>query len=182
MPSNRVLAEKKKIVEDLTEKLKSKAGVFVDYAGISVNEDTELRVKMRNASVDYTVVKNTMMRFAIKNAGLDELDPIFRGNTSMAVSDSDPVAPARIVKEHCDLFPDYFEIKAGFMDGKVLSVDEVKTIAAIPPLPLLHAQLLGTMLAPISSLAVVLKAIADKDGKQTEEAPEAPAQAQEDTQ
>ena len=164
MPSAKVLAEKKKIVDGLTEKLNSKAGVFVDYRGITVNEDTDMRVKMREANVEYTVIKNTMMKFAIKNVGFDELDPIFVNTTSMAISNDDPIAPARIVKEHVDKFPNYFEIKAGFMDGKVLSVDEVKALADIPPLPVLQAQFLGTMLAPITSLAVVLKAIAEKGG------------------
>lgn len=175
MPSAKVLSEKKIIVEGLTEKLKSKAGVFVDYSGITVNEDTELRVKMRDADVDYTVVKNTMMKFAIKNVGFDELDPIFVKTTSMAVSNGDPIAPARIVKEYVDKFPNYFEIKAGFMDGKILSVDEVRAIADIPPLPILQAQFLGTMLAPITSLAIVLKAIAEKDGAVVESETEEPA-------
>jgi large subunit ribosomal protein L10 len=170
MPSAKVLSEKKKIVEDLTEKLKSKSGVFVDYSGITVNEDTQLRQKMREASVDYSVVKNTMMKFAIKNVGFDELDSIFHNNTSLAISNDDPIAPARIIREHVDKFPDYFEIKAGFMDGKILSVDEVKAIADIPPLPVLQAQFLGTLLAPISSLAVVLKAIAEKGGASEEAA------------
>jgi len=173
MPSAKVLSEKKKIVEDLTEKLKSKAGVFVDYSGITVNEDTELRVKMREANVDYTVVKNTMMRFAIKNVGFEELEPIFKKTTSMAVSNDDPIAPARIIKEYADKLPDYFDIKAGFMDGKILSIDEVVQIASIPPLPVLQAQLLGTMLAPITSLAIVLKAIAEKDGATEEKTDDA---------
>ena len=164
MPSAKVLKEKKKVVEELTEKLKSKSGVFVDYRGISVNEDTGLRVKMRESNVDYSVVKNTMMKFAIKNVGYEELDSIFHGTTSMAVSGDDPIAPARIIKEFADKFPNFFEIKAGFMDGKTLSADEVKAIASIPPLPILQAQFLGTMLAPITSLAIVLKAIAEKDG------------------
>ena len=171
MPSLKVLNEKKKIVEDLTEKLKSKSGVFVDYSGITVNEDTGLRVKMREANVDYSVVKNTMMKFAIKNVGFEELESIFHNTTSMAVSNDDPIAPARIVKEYADKFPNYFEIKAGFMDGKILSVDEVKAIASIPPLPILQAQFLGTLLAPITSLAIVLKAIAEKNGT-PEEKPE----------
>ena len=162
MPNARILSEKKKIVEDLTEKLKCQAGVFVNYSGITVNEDTEMRVKMREANVDYTVIKNTLMRFAIKNVGFEELEPILSGTTSLAVSNDDPVAPARIIKEYTDKFTDYFAIKGGFMDGKILSVAEVNALASIPPLPVLQAQLLGTMLAPIASLAVVLKAIAEK--------------------
>jgi len=179
MPSQSVLAEKQGIVENLTEKLKSPSGVFVDYSGISVIEDTEMRVKLREANVNYSVIKNTLMRFAIKNVGFDELDPILNGTTSLAISTDDPIAPARIIKEYADKFNGYFEIKAGFMDGKVLSVDEVNKIASIPALPVLQAQFLGTMLAPIAALACVLKAAAEKGGAVDAEvvADEAPAEA-----
>jgi len=104
------------------------------------------------------------MKWDIKNVGFDELDPILNGTTSLAVSFDDPVAPARIIKEYADKFNNYFEIKGGFVDGRILSVDEVNKLASIPPLPILQAQLLGTMLAPIAGLAVVLKAIAEKNG------------------
>jgi len=164
MPSEKILAEKKKIVEDMTESLKSQAGVFVDYKGITVVEDTDLRVKMREANVNYSVIRNRLMKLAIKNVGFDDLESILVGTTSLAISEDDPIAPARIIKEYADKLPNYFEIKAGFMDGKVLSADEVKAIASIPALPILQAQFLGTMLAPITSLAIVLKAIAEKDG------------------
>ena len=177
MPNAIVLEEKKKIVEELTEKLKYQAGVFIDYTGINVNDDTEMRVKLREANIDYTVIKNSMMRFAIKNVGFDELDPILNGTTSLAVSKDDPIAPARVIKEYVDKFNDFFEIKGGFMDGRVLSVNEVVALAKIPPLPVLQAQLLGTMLAPIASLAVVLKAVAEKDA--APEDTQAAAQAEE---
>lgn len=177
MPNARILDEKKKIVEELTEKLNSKAGVLVNYTGITVNEDTGMRVKLREASVDYSVVKNTLMRLAIKNVGFDELAPILVGTTSLAVCKDDPVAPARIIKEYADKFDRYFEIKGGFMDGKILSVDEVNALATIPPLPILRAQLLGTMLAPITSLAIVLKAIAEKDSAPADAAAEAAEEA-----
>jgi len=164
MPSERILEEKKQIVVDMTEKLKSVSGVFVDYKGIKVTEDTAMRVKMRDASVDYSVIKNRLMKLAIKNVGFDDLESILVGTTSLAVSNDDPIAPARIVKEFADKLPNYFEIKAGFMDGKILSVNEVNAIASIPALPILQAQFLGTLLAPITSLAVVLKAAAEKGG------------------
>ena len=164
MPSEKILEEKKKTVEELTDKLKYKAGVFVDYKGITVNEDTEMRVKLREANVNYSVIKNRLMKFAVKNVGFEVLEDILVGTTSLAISNDDPIAPARIIKEYVDKLPKYFEIKAGFMDGKVLSVDEVNAIASIPALPVLQAQFLGTLLAPITSLAVVLKAIAEKDG------------------
>ena len=164
MPNAKVLSEKRQIVEQLTAKLKSQSGVLVNYTGITVIEDTELRVKLREANIDYAVVKNTLMRFAIKNVGYEELDPILHGTTSLAVSADDPIAPARIIKEYADKLTNHFEIKGGFMDGKILSVAEVNALASIPPLPMLQAQLLGTMLAPIASLAVVLKAIAENQG------------------
>jgi len=164
MPNAKVLKEKQRIVEELTGKLRCQAGVLVDYSGITVNEDTEMRVKMREANVDYAVVKNTLMRFAIKNVGFDAFDPILNGTTSLAVSDDDPVAPARIIKEYADKFANYFEIKGGFIDGRILSAEEVTALAAIPPLPILRAQVLGTLLAPITSLAIVLKAIAENGG------------------
>ena len=174
MPSEKILAEKKQVVLDLTESLKSQAGVFVDYKGIKVNEDTELRVKMREANVDYTVIKNRLMKLAIKNVGFDDLESILVGTTSLAISKDDPIAPARIVKEYADKLPNYFSIKAGFMDGKLLSADEVNAIASIPALPILQAQFLGTLLAPITTLAVVLKAAAEKGGAPAEA--EAPAE------
>lgn len=162
MPSENNLKEKKQIVLDMTEKLKAKSGVFVDYRGITVNEDTEMRAKMREADVDYCVIRNRLMKFAIKNVGFEDLEDILVGTTSLAVSNDDPIAPARIIKEFGDKMPDYFEVKAGFMDGSILSKEEVIAIASIPALPILQSQLLGTMLAPITSLAVVLKAAADK--------------------
>jgi large subunit ribosomal protein L10 len=164
MPNEKVLSEKQAIVAELSEKLKSAAGVLVDYSGITVAEDTEMRAKLRKESVDYAVVKNTLLRFAARNVGYEGLDPILNGTTSLAVHATDAVAPARIIKEYATKFTNHFEIKGGFMNGKVLSVDEVNALASIPALPVLQAQLLGTMLAPIAQLAVVIKAAAEKMG------------------
>jgi len=165
LPNEQVLSEKKRVVEDLTKKLGSAAGVLVDYSGITVAEDTEMRAKMRELGVDYSVVKNTLMRFAIKNAGLDDLDPLLNGTTSLAVHATDVVAPAKIIKEYAGKITDRFKIKGGFYDGHVISIEEIESLASIPPLPQLQAQLLGTMLAPISQLALVIKLIAEKDGE-----------------
>ena len=171
MPNAKVLSEKQAVVAELTEKLKgAAAGVIVDYSGITVAEDTEMRRKLRESNVDYSVVKNTLLRFAINNTGLEELDPLLNGTTSIAISNDDPVAPAKIIKEYADKLNDRFEIKGGFMDGKVISLDEINSLASIPALPILQAQVLGTMLAPISSFACVIKAIAEKLGGPAEEA------------
>ena len=175
MPNAKVLSEKQAIVAALTEKLNgAAAGVLVDYAGISVADDTALRKKMREENVDYSVVKNTLLRFAANNAGYGELDPLLNGTTSIALSAEDALAPARVISEYAEKLQNCFEIKGGFMDGKIISVDEIKALAKIPPLPILRAQALGTMLAPITSLAVVLKAIAEKNGAGEPEA--APAE------
>jgi large subunit ribosomal protein L10 len=177
MPNAKVLSEKQAIVAGLTEKLQSSAaGVLVDYSGINVAADTELRRKLRENNVDYSVVKNTLLRFAIDKAGLSELDQLLSGTTSLAVSKDDVVAPAKVIKEFADKLEGCFEIKGGFMDGKVLSVDEINALASIPALPVLQAQVLGTMLAPISSFAAVIKAIAEKLGGPVEAEPEAAAE------
>ena len=177
MPNAKVLSEKQAIVAALTEKLQNAAaGVLVDYKGITVAEDTALRAELRKNNVEYAVVKNTLLRFAVNNCGMNELDDLLNGTTSLAICHDDPVAPARVVNDFAKKLNDRFEIKGGFMDGKVMPLNEVMALAEIPPLPVLQAQVLGTMLAPISGLACVLKQIAEKQGAPAEEAAaEAPA-------
>ena len=172
MPNAKVLSEKQAIVEALTERLQgATAGIVIDYKGITVAEDTTLRAEMRKEEVEYTVVKNTLLRFAAKNVGLEALDSVLNGTTSMATSDADPIAPMRIVNKYAKQLGDKkFTIKGGFMDGKVLTMDEIMALAELPSKETLQAQALGMMLAPITSLAIVLKAIAEKDNAPAEEA------------
>ena len=165
MPNAKVLSEKQAVVAALTERLQNAtAGVFVDYKGITVAEDTELRTELRKESVEYSVVKNTLARFALNNVGLSELDGVLNGTTSLATSAEDPIAPIRVVSKYSDKLNGKFTIKGGFMDGKILSLDEVLALADLPSKDVLQAQALGMMLAPITSLAIVLKAIAEKGG------------------
>ena len=177
MPNAKVLSEKQAIVAQLTEKLqKASAGVIVDYKGITVEEDTALRKECREANIHYAVVKNTLLRFAFNNTGLEELDPLLNGTTALALCDEDVVSPARVMSDYAKKLQDKFEIKGGFMEGKVMPLSEVMALAEIPPLPVLRAQVLGTMLAPISGLACVLNQIAEKLGAPSEAAAaEAPA-------
>ena len=164
MPNASVLEAKKAVVAELTEKLQNAAsGVLVDYKGITVAEDTALRTELRANDVEYAVVKNTLTRFAAEGAGLGELSECLNGTTSLAICNDDPVAPARVINDFAKKCNGHFEIKGGFMDGKVISLDEVNALASIPALPVLQAQVLGTMLAPITSFAVVIKAIAEKE-------------------
>ena len=106
---------------------------------------------------------------AFNNVGLNELDEQLNGTTALAVA-SDPVAPARVIADYAKKLNGKFEIKGGFMDGKVVDMATINALAAIPALPVLQAQVLGTMLAPITSLACVLKQIAEKDGAPAEAA------------
>ena len=169
MPNAKVLESKKAIVAELTEKLQNAAsGVLVDYKGITVAEDTALRAELRKNNVEYAVVKNTLLRFAVNNCGMNELDDLLNGTTSLAICHDDPVAPARVVNDFAKKIDGRFEIKGGFMDGKAMPLNEVLALANIPPLPVLQAQVLGTMLAPISGLACVLKQIAEKQGAPAE--------------
>lgn len=171
MPNAKVLSEKQAIVQTLTEKLqKAKAGVLVDYKGITVEEDTALRRECRESQVDYFVVKNTLLRFAFNNTGLQDLDPLLNGTTSIALCDDDVVSPARVMSDCAKKLNDHFEVKGGFMDGKPVDLATIQRLAAIPPLPILQAQFLGTMLAPITALACVLKQIAEKNGAPAEDA------------
>ena len=173
MPNAKVLESKKTVVDALSEKIQNAtSAVFVDYKGITVAEDTELRAECRKNDVEYAVVKNTLLRFAFNNVGLSELDDQLNGTTSLAIA-ADPVAPARVIAEYAKKLNGKFEIKGGFMEGKVVDMATINALASIPALPVLQAQVLGTMLAPISGLACVLKQIAEKNGAPAEEAPAA---------
>ena len=169
MPNAKVLSEKQAIVAALTEQLKNaSSGVLVDYKGITVAEDTALRTELRQNEVQYGVVKNTLVRFALNNVGLEGLDDVLNGTTSLATSAGDPNAPMRVVNKYVKQLNDKFVIKGGFMDGKVISLEEIQALAELPSKEVLQAQALGMMLAPITSLAIVLKAIAEKNGEPAE--------------
>ena len=178
MPNAKVLSEKQAIVASLTDTLKAaSSGVLVDYKGITVAEDTALRHELRENGVEYAVVKNTLLRRALDGLDMGELDEVLNGTTSLAVSKDDPIAPMRIVNKYAKQMGDRFNIKAGFMDGKALPLDDVFALAELPSKDALLGQVLGMMLAPITSLAIVIKAIAEKNGEPAAEAPaeDAPA-------
>ena len=165
MPNAKVLSEKQAIVAALTERIRNaSSGVFVDYKGINVAQDTELRTELRKNDVEYSVIKNTLTRFALDDCGLKEIDPILNGTTSLATSTGDPIAPFRIISDYSKKLNDVFNIKAAFMDGKVLSEQEIAEISALPSKDALYSQVFGTLLAPITSLAVVLNQILEQEG------------------
>ena len=164
MPSKAILSEKQAIVEALAERLqKAQSGVLVDYRGINVAEDTELRRDLRAENVEYTVVKNTLTRLAMDKIGLSGLDDQLNGTTSLATSE-DALAPLYLLKKFSDKMGDKFNIKGVFVEGKILSDAEAAELSDLPNKDALYSRVLGTMLAPITSLAVVLGQVLEQKG------------------
>ncbi len=173
MPNDKVLEQKKAMVEEMSQKLsQAAAGVFVDYRGLTVEEDTKLRNELRAAGVEYKVVKNSILKFAAEQQGLNELDPFLNGPTAVALCESDAVAPAKVLSKFAKDI-EALEIKTGFVDGKVIGLDEIKALADLPSKEVLVAKALGGLNAPISGfvnvlnanlrgLAIVLNAIAEQ--------------------
>ena len=138
----------------------AQAGVLVDYRGITVEQDTQLRAKLREAGVEYKVVKNTLTRFAAKEVGFEALDEQLNGPTALAISTTDAVAPAKVISDFAKEV-EALQIKAGFVDGKVISLDEVKTLASTPSREDLIAKIMRSLNAPISKLVRTLQALVD---------------------
>ncbi len=156
MPSEKILEQKKAIVAELAEKLKAScAGVIVNYKGITVADDTKLRKELREAGVEYLVVKNTLLRRAAEIAGIDGLDSVLEGTTAIALSKDDYVAPARIVCKFSE-GKNFYDVKAGFIDGKFSSKEEVEELSKLPSKEVLIAKALGGLNAPITGLVTVL--------------------------
>ncbi len=162
MPSEKVLETKKAKVEQLTEVLKNAVSfVLVDYKGITVEEDTKLRRDLRAENVHYSVEKNTLLRFALKNAGIEGFDDVLEGTTAIAVSNEDQTAPARVLGKYVSEFDGKFNLKAGLVDGEFYDEKGVVALSKIPSKDVLLAQLVGSLQGPIQGLAAILKAVVD---------------------
>ena len=149
---------KKVLVQEIAEKLKNaQSTVVVDYRGLNVEEVTELRSKARALDIEYKVYKNSLVRFAAKEAGLEGLLEVLVGPTAVAICASDAVAPAKLINDFAENHK-ALEIKAGVVEGKVLDVQGVKDLAELPPREVLVAKALGGLNAPIAGFANVLNA------------------------
>lgn len=163
MPSAKILEQKEKMVGELAEKMKSaQSGVLVNYCGITVEKDTSLRNELRKNGVHYKVIKNTYIKKAADIAGLSGFDSVLEGMTAIALSD-DPIAPAKVLNKFAE-DNDSFELKAGFIDGRVIDVNEIKSLAAIPSREGLIVKLLGSIQSPLYNFAYAIQAIIDKEG------------------
>lgn len=156
MPSEKILEKKKQAVSALTESLKNScAGVIVDYKGVTVAQDTKLRKELREAGSNYMVVKNTLLRLALKEAGIDGLDEVLEGTTAIALNAEDHVASARILSKFAENNKT-FKIKAGFLDGVAIDTKAIKELAELPSKEVLVAKALGGLNAPITGFVTVL--------------------------
>lgn len=148
--------EKVQVVTELSEKLSTtKSVVFADYRGLNVKEVTELRKKLRDAGVEYKVVKNTLARLAAQKAEVEGVNLYLTGPTAIALGLTDPVAPAKILSEFAKTHKN-LEIKGGVLQGKVIDLDGVKSLANLPSREVLLAQLLAGMQAPVTGFVSVL--------------------------
>ena len=173
MPSKIIFEKKQAEVEALAEKIQnSVSGVLVQYQGITVEDDTKMRAALRAAGVEYSVIKNSITGRACDEVGYGAMKEYLYGMTALAISQDDPIAPAKIMKEFADKI-ESFEIKAGFVDGGVLDAAGVEALAATPSKEVLIAKMMGSLMSSLYGFAYVLQAKIDKEN----EGAEAPAEA-----
>ena len=161
-----VLAKKQEVVTEIATKLRdSKSTIIVDYRGLNVGEVTELRKQLREAGVEFKVYKNTMARRATAEVELTELDAQLVGPTAIAFGAEDVVAPAKIINEFAKKH-DALEIKAGVIEGRIATVEEVKALAELPSREGLLSMLLSVLQAPVRNFALATKAVAEQKEEQ----------------
>lgn len=161
------IEKKKEIVAEIAEKLReSQTTVLVDYRGLNVAQITELRKQLREAGVEFKVYKNTLLRRAVEQVEMTELNDQLVGPTAIAFSKDDAIAPAKIIynfaKEN-----EALEIKAGVLEGSVVNADEIKALATLPSREGLLSMLLSVLQAPIRNFALAVKAVADQKEEQS---------------
>jgi large subunit ribosomal protein L10 len=177
MPSKKVLDEKKKIVEGLSQEFKrAQAIVVADYRGLTVDQDTAMRAALRKGGVTYRVVKNTLSGLAMKDAGIRGTENLLKGPTALAYSTQDVVSAAKIIKEYADKY-EKLTIRGGVLEGKVISAGDIERLARIPSKEVLYSQIVFGLLAPIASLTRMMQAILEQKEKTAAEAA-IPAQAE----
>ncbi len=162
MPSEKILSQKKAVVDELVQKLKeAKSIVLADYRGLTVDQDTKLRKALREADVEYKVIKNSIINFAVKDSDLEGLGKYLAGPTAIAISTTDPVAPSKIIAKYAKDY-DKLEIKGGMVEGNIIDVDGVNELASTPSKEELLGRLMGSLQGSLYGLAIALNAIAEK--------------------
>ena len=167
---------KKPIVEEIAASVKdAQSVVLVDYRGLTVEQDTELRKQLREAGITYKVYKNTMMNFAFKGTDFESLTPYLEGPSAVAISKADATAPARVLCKFAKT-ANALEVKGGVVEGTVYDAAGIEDISKIPSREGLLSRLLGSMQSPIANFARVMDQLAEKGGASECAAEAAPAE------
>lgn len=162
MANAKVIAAKQDAVNVIAEKLRGSATTVVaDYRGLNVSQVTELRKQLREAGIEFQVLKNTLVRRATAEAELSELNEVLTGPTAIAFSREDVVAPAKILADFAKK-NDALEIKGGVVEGRVVDVEQIKALAALPSREGMLSMLLSVLQAPIRNFALAVKAVSEK--------------------
>lgn len=170
MPNAKVLEQKQQVVAEVTEKMRESAcTVVADYRGLNVAQVTELRRRLREANVEFSVIKNTLLRRATEQAELTDLDQHLLGPTAVAFSKEDPVAPAKILNEFAKK-NEHLKVKGGIVEGKVVDAAQLKALADLPSREGLLSMLLSVLQAPVRNFALAVKAVAEKQEGGAQEA------------
>ena len=164
MPSAKILSEKQALVADLKAKIDgAAAGVLVSYKGINVADDTKLRKELREAGVEYAVIKNSLIRFAVQGTALEGLSEVLEGTTALAISKDDPIVAANLLNKFAESTKNKeFQIKGGFVEGKLMSKEQMQQIAKLPGREGMLSMFAGALTSTLSGLAVAMQAYADK--------------------
>jgi large subunit ribosomal protein L10 len=163
---SKVMETKQQLVQEIADKFReSKSTVLVDYRGLDVEEVTQLRKELREAGVEFKVYKNTMSRRAADDANLSELNGVLVGPTAIAFSKDDVIAPAKVLSNFAKNH-DALEIKGGVLEGKIVTLDQIKELADLPNYEGMLSMLLSVLQAPIRNFAYVTKAIAEQKEEQ----------------
>ena len=163
MPNAKVLAKKQSDAEELKNKFeKSKLVILADYRGINVEDITKIRADLKKSNSEYVVAKNSTLKFAVKGSEIEGISEYLEGPTAVTFSYEDYVSPAKVLYDYAKN-SEFYKIKAGIMDGKVIPAEEVIKLAKLPSKEMLLTQLATVLLANIRNLAVVLDQVAKKD-------------------
>ena len=163
MPNAKVLAKKQNDAEELKSKFeKSKLVILADYRGINVEDITKIRADLKKSNSEYVVAKNSTLKFAVKGSEIEGISEYLEGPTAVTFSYEDYVTPAKVLYDYAK-DSEFYKIKAGIMDGKVISAEEIIKLAKLPSKEMLLTQLATVLLANIRNLAVVLDQVAKKD-------------------
>ncbi|MFD1954021.1 50S ribosomal protein L10 [Paenibacillus thailandensis] len=162
MANAKIIQGKQQAVEEISSKLReSTTTVVADYRGLNVAQVTELRKQLREAGVEFQVLKNTLVRRATEAAELSELNGVLTGPTAIAFSKEDAVAPAKILNDFAKK-NEALKLKGGVVEGRVVGIDQIKALAELPSREGLLSMLLSVLQAPMRNFALAVKAVAEK--------------------